>query len=82
MKKYESAKLQLYRSESYNNQYGEIRHLFDRSIFKSLKVLCGQIYLLPRSTAFITYENYLSENSQHCGLVTHDVRMHQVKLLL
>jgi hypothetical protein len=42
MKEYESAKLQLYRSESYNDQHGEILHLFDRGICKSLKMLLGK----------------------------------------
>jgi hypothetical protein len=57
MKEYESPKLKLYRSESYNNQHGEIRHLFDRSVCKSHKVLLGKDWAdLLTTTIDITYE--------------------------
>jgi hypothetical protein len=68
MKEYESAKLQLYRSESFNKQQREIRHLFDRSVCKSLKVLLGKHWpdiLATTIDSIYYFENYLSENSQH-----------------
>jgi hypothetical protein len=42
MKEYESAKLHQHRSESYNDQHGEICNLSERSVCKSLKVLLGK----------------------------------------